>query len=266
MDNEKEIAKSVLPEVAKGSMQLINQFYQDLAQPTVKTIGKTLNTAFEFATIPAMALGLATENVKANFAHRMEEYKKKLDEIPENDRCVVEPEIGVPIINNLVTTTNAQIADLFTTLLANASNINTLNKAHPKFAQIVQNLTPDEALIIAFLKGHKEVCYVNFRGEFGKGKGFYTIMSYVTLIPEKIKLAHPKNINAYISNLISLGILLDMSGICKIDDTVYKEIENLYKPALEKTYVPGTFTHLTLKKSYLKTTDFGDLFIDACIA
>lgn len=51
---------------------------------------------------------------------------------------------------------------MFTILLANASNIKTLDKAHPKFAQIVQNMTPDEALIIQYLKGEKEICYVDF--------------------------------------------------------------------------------------------------------
>lgn len=266
MDSEKEIAKGVLPELVKGGMQFVSQFYQDMAQPTVKTIGKTLNTTFEFATIPALALRYATEKVKANFASRLEEYKKKLDKIPEDDRCMVEPEIGEPIIRNLMNTTNDQIADLFTTLLANASNIKTLDKAHPKFAHIVQNMTPDEALIIQYLKEHNEVCYMNFQGEFGKEKGFLTIMSYATLIPNEVKLSYPDNINAYISNLVSLGILQDMSGTYKIDDSVYKEIEKLYRDNLEKQWTPHTFTIISTEKSYLEVTEFGELFINACIA
>lgn len=266
MDSEREIAKGALPELVKGGMQLVSLFYQDLAQPTVRTVGKTLNTTFEFATIPALALSLATEMVKLNFAKRIEEYKKKLDKIPEEDRCIVEPEIGEPIIRSLMNTTNDQIADLFTTLLANASNIKTLDKAHPKFAQIVLNLTPDEAKIIQYLKDHDEVCYVDFRGHFEKGEGFYTWESHVTLLPNEIEFEHPENINAYISNLISLGILLDMSGVYKINDAIYKEIESKYKPALEKQLVPNMFTKITTEKSYLKVTDFGQLFIDACIA
>lgn len=266
MDSEKEIAKSVLPELVRGGIQVVSQFYKDLAQPTIQTIGKTLNTTFEFATIPALALGLATEKVKANFAKRLEEYKNKLDKIPEEDRCLVEPEIGEPIIRNLMNTTNDQIADLFTTLLANASNIKTLDKAHPKFAQIVQNMTPDEALIIQYLKEHDEVCYIDFRGEFEKGKGFLTIMSYATLIPNEVKLSYPDNINAYISNLVSLGILQDMSGTYKMNNSVYIEIEKLYRKDLEKQWIPHTFTKISTKKSYLDVTEFGELFINACIA
>lgn len=266
MEAEKEIVKRVLPELAKGSMQLVKQFYEDLAQPTVKTVGKTLNTTFEFATIPALALGLATEKVKANFAKRLEEYKKKLDKIPEEDRCVVEPEIGEPIIRNLMNTTNDQIADLFTTLLANASNIKTLNKAHPKFAHIVQNMTPDEARIIQYLKGKDFICYLDFKGELGKGKGFLTILSYATLIPNEVKLSYPDNINAYISNLISLGILQDMSGTYKTDDTKYIEIEKVYREGIEKQWMPLSFTKISTKKSYLDVTEFGELFINACTA
>ena len=265
MEGEKEIAKSVLPELTKGSMQLVNQFYQDLAQPTVKTIGKTLGTTFEFATIPALVLGLATEKVKANFAHRLEEYKKKLEKIPEEDRCVVEPEIGEPIIRNLMNTTNDQIADLFTTLLANASNIKTLDKAHPKFAQIVQNMTPDEARIIQYLKGKDFVCYVDFKGE--EEKGFCTLMSHATLIPVEIQLAYPENINAYISNLISQGILSDKVSIYKINDIeVYNEIIKMHMQTLKSKWIPKEFQKITTSRGYLQITDFGDLFINACIA
>lgn len=266
MNSEKEIAKNVLPELTKGSMQLVNQFYQDLAQPTIQTIGKTLNTTFEFATIPALALGFATEKVKANFAHKLEEYKKKLEKIPEEDRCVVEPEIGEPIIRNLLNTTNDQIADLFTTLLANASNIKTLDKAHPKFAQIVQNMTPDEALIIQYLKGKKDICYVDFRGHKENDKSYYDFMSYVTLIPNDVKLTYPKNINAYITNLISSGILLDMKGTYITNDTWYNKIEQYYRPRLEERLVPKIYNKITIEKSYLQITDFGILFINACIA
>ncbi|MBQ7530354.1 MAG: DUF4393 domain-containing protein [Paludibacteraceae bacterium] len=266
MEDEKEIAKVALPELFKGGMQVVSQFYKDLAQPTIQTIGKTLNTTFEFATIPALALGFATEKVRLNFAKRLEEYKKKLDKVPEEDRCVVEPEIGEPIIRNLMNTTNNQIADLFTTLLTNASNIKTLDKAHPKFAQIVLNLTPDEAKIIQYLQDKDEVYYVDFRGKFEKGDGFYTWESYVTILPDEIKFDYSENCNAYISNLISLGILLDKSGTFKMNDTIYKKIESIHKPRLEKQLVPNMFTKITTKRSYLQVTDFGRLFIDACIS
>lgn len=267
MESEKEIIKGALPELVNGGMQVVSQFYKDLAQPTVQTIGKTLNTTFEFATIPALALGLATEIVRLNFAKWLEKYKKKLDKIPEEDRCIVEPEIGVPIISNLMNTTNDQIADLFTTLLANASNIKTLDKAHPKFAQIVLNLTPDEAKIIQYLKDTDFICYVDFRGEEKDRNVFLTVESYVSLLPNMIEFDFPDNIGAYISNLISLGILMDMSGICKASAAIYEEIEGMHMSSIEKQWVtPGLFTKITTKRSYLDVTDFGRLFIDACIS
>lgn len=266
MDGEKAIAKGVLPELVKGGVQLISQFYQDLAQPTVKAVGKTLGTTFEFATIPALALGVATEKVKVNFAKRLEEYKKKLDKIPDEDKCAVEPEIGEPIIRNLMNTTNDQIADLFTTLLANASNLKTLDKAHPKFAQIVRNMTPDEARIIRYLKGKKEICYLEFRGHKENDNSFYDFMSYVTLIPNEVNLTFPQNINAYIANLISSGILLDMNGTYITNDAIYKKIEHLHRPILEKQLIPDVYSRISTEKSYFQVTDFGKLFINACIA
>lgn len=265
MEDEKEIAKATLPELVKGGMQLVSQFYKDLAQPTVQSIGKTLNATFEFAALPALALGFATEKVKLNFAKHIEEYKKKIDRIPEEDKCIVEPEIGVPIISNLMNTTNDQIADLFTTLLTNASNIKTSNKVHPKFSQIVQYLTPDEAKIIQYLKGKDFICYVDFKGE--EEKGSYTLLSHATLIPNEVELSFPENINAYISNLISLGILLDKVGIYKINNiVVYGKIVKIHKSTLERKWVPSVCRKITTSKGHLEITDFGKLFIDACIS
>jgi len=179
---------------------------------------------------------------------------------------VVEPEIGEPIIRNLMNTTNDQIADLFTTLLTNASNIKTLDKAHPKFAQIVQNMTPDEAKIIEYLKDKKFVCYVDFRGNVKNGKGYIELMKYVTKIDLQVSLEFPRNINAYISNLISSGILQDMAGQFKTDEFLYEDIEKIYKPKLEQQLVPSRFSKISTERSFFHVTDFGKLFINACIA
>ena len=265
MTCEKEIVEEALPELAKGSTQLVSQFYQDLAQPTVRTIGKTLNTAIEFLCMFTMPMGLATDKVKLNLAKNLEKYKEKLDKIPEEDRCMVEPEIGEPIVRNLITTTNDQIADLFTTILVNASNIKTLDKAHPKFAQIVHNLTPDEARIIQYLKGKDFVCYIEFRGEVGNDKGYIILMQYASMINLEVRLDFPNNINAYLSNLISFGILLDMPNTYKSDYSLYEKIENAYLKEFEQKYVPSKYSKITPYHCFLQVTDFGKLFVDACV-
>ena len=92
-------------------------------------------------------------------------------------------------------------------------------------------------------------------------------MSHATLIPNEVELVNPQNINAYISNLISLGIFQDKPGNYKINNiVVYSKITEIHKPALENKWVPMMYSKITTSRGYLQITDFGKLFINACIA
>ena len=137
---------------------------------------------------------------------------KKLEEISEEKRCEVHPQIGTPIVEKLTYTTNDEIADLFTTLLVNASNIDMVNTAHPSFVNMIERLSPDEARIIKYLKGRKDIQYCDFRAKAKEGNGFTTMGEHLTLVPFEVKLDFPQNVNAYLSNLVSMGIFLIWMG------------------------------------------------------
>ena len=57
------------------------------------------------------------------------------------------------------------------------------------------------------------------------GKGFNTLFSHVTLITEEVGLIYPNNENAYMSNLIGMGIVYDQDSLHKIDQTDYEKIK-----------------------------------------
>ena len=127
--------------LVKASSNVLCQFYQDMAQPSVKAMGQALATVFELCPNSLLSLKLWTEKRNLNFAKRLNEYKEKLEQIPEEKRIEVDTQIGTPIVEKLTYTTNDEIADLFTTLLANASNIDTVNRAHPAFVDIISRLS-----------------------------------------------------------------------------------------------------------------------------
>ena len=158
MDNQ-------ITELVKGIPNILGQVYEDLAQPSVKAVGNALGTVFEFSTAILLPVKLLNEKFKLNFTKNLNDYKKKLEEVPEEKRCEVHPQIGTPIVEKLTYTTNDEIADLFTTLLANASNIDMVNTAHPSFANMIERLSPDEARIIKYLKGKEDIQYCDFRGK-----------------------------------------------------------------------------------------------------
>ena len=259
MDNQ-------LLDLVKTTPNILGQIYEDLAQPSVRAVGSALGTVFEFSSSILLPVKLLNEKVKSNFAKNLNDYKKKLEEVPEEKRCEVHPQIGTPIVEKLTYTTNEEIADLFTTLLVNASNIDMVNTAHPSFVNMIERLSPDEAQIIKYLKGREDVQYCDFRGMAKVGEGYNTMGEHLTLIPFEIQLDFPKNVNAYLSNLVSMGILFDMDGKYIIDQTIYNKIKEQHKfEEYKSRWVPNVFKDFVTNNSYYKVTDFGKLFIRACI-
>ena len=254
--------------LVKAVPNVLGQVYQDIAQPSVQAVGKALGTVFEFSTSFLLPVKLLNEKFKLNFTKRIDEYKKKLEEIPEEKRCEVHPQIGTPIIEKLTYTTTDEIADLFTTLLANASNKDTVNKAHPSFVSMIERLSTDEARIIRYLSDCDEVPYCSFKA-YTKDEtgGFIKIIDHATLLHSKLPLNFPKNILAYFSNLESLGIISDEKGIYKVDNSIYDEICKQYElDEYKKQHVPNMFKKIEVDKSFYKVTPFGKLFIEACIS
>ena len=128
----------------KGLLALV---YKDLLRPSAQVIGESLKAVLEFASTPFMALQLQNDKLKLNLKKRLDEYAQKLDSIPEDKRCEVHPQIGLPIIERLTYTTCDEIADLFTSLLASASSTDTANTAHPAFISMIERMSPDLSLI-----------------------------------------------------------------------------------------------------------------------
>lgn len=152
-------------DLVKATPNILGQVYGDLAQPSVKAVGNALGTVFEFSTSFLLPVKLLNEKFKLNFARRLNEYKEKLEQIPEEKQCEVHPQIGTPIIEKLSYTTNEEIADLFTTLLANASNVDMVNTAHPSFVNMIERISPDEAKLLKYLRREDDIPYCTFNGD-----------------------------------------------------------------------------------------------------
>ncbi len=252
-------------DLVKATPNILGQVYDDLAKPSVVAVGKALGTVFEFSTSFLLPVKLLNDKFRLNFTKRLNEYKDKLEKIPIEKQCEVHPQIGTPIIEKLSYTTNDEISDLFTTLLVNASNIDMVNTAHPSFVNMIERLSPDEARILKYMMGKTEIQYCTFNANILDGKGFITLDEHVTMIPNEVNLQFPQNVNAYLANFISLGILIDKSGNYKIDKTIYNKIrQNWGLEQKESQLTPKFFKSITVNESYFQVTDFGKLFMKAC--
>lgn len=265
----KNMDLSLLPTLSKavpsGFWKLL---YKDLGQPGMQVIGTTLAKAIDFCCLPIFALGCASDAIKANLGHKLNQFTKKIEEVPKDKLCQVDPQIGAPILDHLSHTTNEEIADLFTTLLANASNLDTFGKAHPAFVHIISRLSVDEARIIKYLKDQEDILFCTFRAIIKEGaeSTFITIEDHATLLPFKINFAFPENVRAYLSNLSSLGLLKDNTGLYKTDETEYNEICEKYNlERYRENYKAPEYKKVDFEKGFFEVTPFGRQFIDACI-
>lgn len=92
-------------------------------------------------------------------------------------------------------------------------------------------MSVDEARIIRYLKNNDIIHYSIFRAEIAKdfSNEFIVVKDHITLLPYKLNLTFPDNVQAYLSNLIGLGILVDQSDFSRSEDKkVYDEIYDKY--------------------------------------
>lgn len=255
-----------MKEVLKEVKELLTLVYKDALQPSVQVIGKSLGTVLEFVSIPFMALQLENEKVKLNFEKRLNEYGEKLNAIPEDKRVEVHPQIGVPIVEKLMYTTSDEIADMFTTLLASASNNDAVNTAHPAFISMIERMSADEASILYYLKDKEDIPYCDINAYSNQNFGYNTLYEHITMIEDDVDLIYPKNTSAYLANFVSLGILQDEKVVYKIDKTEYNRIKKKCNvELLESKLVPKVYKSIKCSESYYQVTPFGKLFIQACI-
>lgn len=257
LDSGKEIVGLI-----KHTPNILTTIYGDLAQPSVRKIGLALETVFEFSTSFLLPLKLLNEKFKINFERNLNNYKAKLDEIPEEKICDVNPQIGTPIIEKLTYVTNEEIADLFTSLLAKASNIDTVNLAHPSFIQIIERLSVDEARIVKYLHEVNEIPSITIIANNKEGPGFKLLEKNATILDKLVQLEFPKNINTYLDNLTCMGILDINHGYRKLGDNNYFPIVDKFNiEILDKTYKSRGFKSVTYSKSFFLVTDYGKFFI-----
>ena len=265
----------------------------DLLHPSMHVIGKSLGAVVEFAMTPFTGLQYLNDKAKLNLQHRLQQYAHCLAQIPEEKRCAVRPELGVPILQRLSYTTNDEIADMFITLLTNASNIDTCGSAHPTYISIIERLSPDEARMLLFI--HQQylsinstaIPYVSFRGRplrcvenIQKANALDDINSvfddffiseelnnWLTIIPKEVVLTMPENINMYWANLISCGIISDAKDVEKVDSTQdYYDIEvyNHFDKCLQEN-IPNKYGKVYSGHSHFRITELGKHFIEMCI-
>jgi hypothetical protein len=252
---------------------LLTLFYKDLAQPGVRQVGKAIGTVLGLSNVALLSVKLYSETRKMLYVKHLEDLRKQLEGIPEDEIVEVAPELGVPVLENLGKTTNEKLSQLYVNLLANASSIDFVVNTHPRFVSIIENITADEVLILEHLNKITRAAFINIsmtldlktlgddvrknlRSDFGVGM----LHERATMLERTELLSLPDKARFYFQNLEGLGLLrADTDGFALGD--AYDPLVEAFSDSINQQI---NNTTISVDKGSFELTETGKLFLLAC--
>jgi len=248
-----------IKEIVKANATAV---YADSAQPAVRVIGKSLAQCVSLFATPA---GRMAEIFEKNI-HR---YIDKLDGIKEEDLVSPDTRILVPILEKMRFTDEEKVADYYAEILATASKKEHANKVLITFIEILNRLTADEIKILEYIISPQNLISIpaiteeesvrcglasgtivlNIQGALPvleiqrttEGhEGYRVIDKNFNNISDLLSLSAPNNIDAYIDNMISLGLIEKRAMYRFSLNKAYHSLENHPKVLLIKNQLEAT--------------------------
>jgi hypothetical protein len=239
--------------VAKVCSELAKEVYGDTLKPGMQAIGNVL----ELVNLP---LACVAGRGKIWLKHHLENYDRKMAQIPADKVVSVAPEIGVPILQNLSYYTDEALSELFVNLLASASVQDTVHLAHPGFIRDIEHLSPDEGRLLLWFRKSDVLAWV----DLVKLRDMQPKVSqpgYVYFSTgESLGLDYPQNLGVYEANLEGLGLMTVLDLEIDYRETVseiHMRLANELNVEVDRRILPSCF-------HYLRITAYGRMFVDAC--
>jgi hypothetical protein len=188
-----------------------------------------------------------------------------LEQVSEEDICEVVPEIGVPIAEKFSYVSNEELSEMYAELLAKASQKSQANLAHPSFVNIINNISPDEAVLLKTVRTMpSDIPFVEVRFQL-KTKKEYMILNPIFMelscLPQ---FQYSDNVHAYVSNLEGLGLLRIRQDIWLASEKSYETLENYAKNTYAKIEKQVEDKKLSFKRGKIEITPFAKLLLTAC--
>jgi hypothetical protein len=246
---------------------LLKEVYGDLAKPGVEQVGKALGTVIGLGNTILWPVALANAKARISLESNLEKYRKQLEGTPNEEITEVTPEIGVPIGEKITYVTNEELSDMYIELLAKASTASSASLAHPSFVNVINNLSPDEAVLLKTLRTTQALPFVETRLHQIVKQEWKTLDPHYSPLSKVTGILFPNNIAAYVSNFEGLGILQVRIDICMAGEGLYEPLELESKARFKDLEdIPEPKMVIKFQKGKIELTPFGRLFLQACFA
>lgn len=245
--------------------------YQDVVQPAAQELGKALQTvakSVHLVLAPVSALVWGYDQIKDFVSLKVTE---KLKNVPPENLITPKPNVAGPALEALrYTGHESSLSELYANLLAAAMDSLTAEGAHPAFVEIIKQLTPDEAKLVALFIREMALPIINLRWEFkpnpeGKtgGKEVLTQYSHLGSIAG---CQYPHLTPTYIDNLCRLGLAEVPTFWEYTSKGVYDPLEqdpfvNAQKASIEA----NPELQPVIERKGLRVTELGKQFARVCV-
>ncbi|QFG69060.1 DUF4393 domain-containing protein [Ornithinimicrobium pratense] len=190
---------------------------------------------------------------------------ERLNGVPEDDIVTPEPSVAVPAIQGLsYSLSTPQLKEMYLQLLASASDARRREDAHPAFADIIRELSPDEAhLLIDLLP---TPIWPLFRIEWrNKDTWHFRILdNHLMDLRSQSDLSvttDDKRLAVWIDNWVRLGLVIAEYDVRIADDNAYQFLDNHPRYAARRAeYEDSETDELTTTNGRLVVTAFGQAF------
>ena len=247
--------------------EILLEIYRDLAKPGVQQVGKALGTVFGLGNTILWPFHLINEKSRMVLEANLERYRVKLEHASQEEICPVVPEIGVPIAEKLSYITDETISDMYLELLARASLSHTASVAHPSFVNIIENLSPDEAVLLQTVQHQLDgIPFIEVRFQMKSEQKWLTLHPMILQEKYYAALEYPDNLPAYVSNLVGLGIFEVQYDVHLDLNEIYNELEEFGKKHWSSFDEIDSRREVTSSRGRIMITGFGRLFLSACFS
>lgn len=259
---------------ARAVEEILVPFYRETVQPNAPEIGKVVSTTvrtINAALVPARGFAWTMEQLAAFFEAQV---APKIRFVPLESRVPPKANVIAPAIDKVrFTEDSIDLQDLFANLIASSTDKRVASQALPAFANIISELTPDEARILKRIGPGRRVPMVHLDRHFytaGKHIGGDTIAKNLSLFGVLAGCDFPENTPAYLSNIVRMGLGEDLwpgTRYMGADaDAEYRQIETTPEVvALTQKHEAPPDIRTNFVRSGVNLTPLGQAFYSVCV-
>lgn len=253
-------------------LEVAPKLYDDAIQPSAQEAGKTLSLiprAINAAFVPLRRWIAYKEYSMAETEKLLAEKLKNLE--PEK---IVPPEpyVAVPALQAIsYSKDNEKLRNLYANLLSKSMNIDTKDRVHPSFVEIIKQLSPFDAILLKKIADTKETTLGIVKTRLILSETDESGLDWIKHIINPLfgmNISNNKEYEISLENLERLKLLKITYDTFLVDDSEYIPIENGDICTYCKEHGPrlhDIYKTLKIKRGKLSLTSFGKEFIYACV-